>query len=93
MKRVVCPGSFDPITYGHLDIIDRAAKLFDEVTIAVLVNQTKQSLFTVDERMAMIAEVTARLSAAEARPPAGWLGPWISQSRVTPDLLAEAGYA
>ncbi len=60
MKRVVCPGSFDPITYGHLDIIDRAAKLFDEVTIAVLVNQTKQSLFTVDERMAMIAEVTAQ---------------------------------
>ena len=62
MKRVVCPGSFDPITYGHLDIIDRAAKLFDEVTIAVLVNQTKQSLFTVDERMAMIAEVTAQYS-------------------------------
>jgi pantetheine-phosphate adenylyltransferase len=60
VKRVVCPGSFDPITYGHLDIIDRAAKLFDEVTIAVLVNQTKQSLFTVDERMAMIAEVTAQ---------------------------------
>jgi len=62
VKRVVCPGSFDPITYGHLDIIDRAAKLFDEVTIAVLVNQTKQSLFTVDERMAMIAEVTAQYS-------------------------------
>ncbi len=62
MKRVVCPGSFDPITYGHLDIIDRAAKLFDEVTIAVLVNQTKQSLFTVEERMAMISEVTAQYS-------------------------------
>lgn len=62
MKRVVCPGSFDPITFGHLDIIDRAAKLFDEVTIAVLVNQTKQSLFTVDERMAMISEVTAQYS-------------------------------
>jgi pantetheine-phosphate adenylyltransferase len=62
VKRVVCPGSFDPITFGHLDIIDRAAKLFDEVTIAVLVNQTKQSLFTVDERMAMISEVTAQYS-------------------------------
>ena len=60
MKRVVCPGSFDPITFGHLDIIERAAKLFDEVTIAVLVNQTKKSLFTVAERMEMIAEVTAK---------------------------------
>ena len=60
MKRVVCPGSFDPITFGHLDIIDRAARLFDEVTIAVLVNQTKKSLFTVEERMSMISEVTAQ---------------------------------
>ena len=62
MKRVVCPGSFDPITFGHLDIIERASALFDEVVIAVLVNQTKKTLFTVDERLAMIAEVTARYS-------------------------------
>ena len=48
MRRVVCPGSFDPITNGHLDIIERASSLFDEVVIAVLVNQTKSSLFTVD---------------------------------------------
>ena len=41
MKRVVCPGSFDPITFGHLDIIERASTLFDEVVVAVLVNQTK----------------------------------------------------
>ncbi|MEY3127647.1 MAG: hypothetical protein RIS06_203 [Actinomycetota bacterium] len=61
MRRVVCPGSFDPITNGHLDIIARACTLFDEVVIAVLVNQTKSSLFTVDERIAMIKEVTARL--------------------------------
>lgn len=60
MNRVVCPGSFDPITYGHLDIIARASALFDEVVIAVLVNQTKKSLFTVDERLEMIAEVTAQ---------------------------------
>ncbi len=58
MKRVVCPGSFDPITFGHLDIIKRASALFDEVIIAVLVNTTKKTLFTVDERLAMIAEVT-----------------------------------
>jgi len=60
VKHVVCPGSFDPITFGHLDIIERAAKLFDQVTIAVLVNKTKKSLFTVEERMGMIAEVTSQ---------------------------------
>ena len=60
MRRVVCPGSFDPITNGHLDIIERASSLFDEVVIAVLVNQTKSSLFTVDERIQMIKEVTAK---------------------------------
>ncbi len=59
MKRVVCPGSFDPITFGHLDIIERASSLFDEVVVAVLVNQTKKTLFTVEERIAMIKEVTA----------------------------------
>ena len=60
MKKVVCPGSFDPITFGHLDIIERASSLFDEVVVAVLVNKTKKSLFTVDERMSMISEVTAQ---------------------------------
>ena len=62
MKRVVCPGSFDPITFGHLDIIERASKMFDEVVIAVLVNVTKSSLFSVDERMEMIREVTKKYS-------------------------------
>ena len=60
MKRVVCPGSLDPITFGHLDIIKRASALFDEVIIAVLVNTTKKTLFTVDERLEMIAEVTSQ---------------------------------
>ncbi len=60
MKRVVCPGSFDPITFGHLDIIERASKMFEEVVIAVLVNVTKSSLFSVDERMEMIREVTKK---------------------------------
>jgi pantetheine-phosphate adenylyltransferase len=59
VKKVVCPGSFDPITFGHLDIIERASSLFDEVVVAVLVNKTKKSLFTVDERMSMIREVTS----------------------------------
>jgi pantetheine-phosphate adenylyltransferase len=58
----VCPGSFDPITFGHLDIIERASKMFDEVVIAVLVNKTKNTLFTVPERIEMITEVTRSFS-------------------------------
>ncbi|CAB4732666.1 MAG: pantetheine-phosphate adenylyltransferase [Actinobacteria bacterium] len=60
MKRVVCPGSFDPITFGHLDIVERASSIFDEVVIAVMVNKTKQTLFTVEERIEMTKEVTAK---------------------------------
>lgn len=59
MRRAVCPGSYDPVTNGHLDIIERAARLFDEVVVAVLINKNKKSLFTVDERMEMLQEVTA----------------------------------
>jgi pantetheine-phosphate adenylyltransferase len=59
MRRAVCPGSFDPVTHGHLDIITRAAGLFDEVVVAVLVNKNKRSLFTVEERIAMLTETTA----------------------------------
>ena len=58
MQRVVCPGSFDPVTYGHLDIISRAAGLYDEVVVAVLINITKKTLFTVDERVEMLQEIT-----------------------------------
>ncbi|GAB3984272.1 pantetheine-phosphate adenylyltransferase [Actinoallomurus sp. NPDC050550] len=58
MRRVVCPGSYDPVTNGHLDIISRASRLYDEVVVAVLINISKKSLFTVDERVEMIAEVT-----------------------------------
>ena len=59
MRRAVCPGSFDPVTNGHLDIVSRASKLFDEVVVAVLINKSKQGLFTVDERMDMLREVCA----------------------------------
>lgn len=58
MRRVVCPGSFDPVTNGHLDIIGRASRLYDEVVVAVLINVEKQSLFTVDERIEMLEAVT-----------------------------------
>ena len=58
MRRAVCPGSFDPVTNGHIDIVSRASGLFDEVVVAVLVNKTKRSLFTVEERIGMLEEVT-----------------------------------
>ena len=58
MRRAVCPGSYDPVTNGHLDIIERAAGLFDEVVVAVMVNKSKKSLFSVDERLDMLREVT-----------------------------------
>ncbi len=54
----MCPGSFDPVTNGHLDIVGRAARLFDEVVVAVLINQSKAGLFSLDERLDMLAEVT-----------------------------------
>jgi pantetheine-phosphate adenylyltransferase len=60
MKRAVCPGSFDPITYGHLDIIKRAAEQFDHVVVAVLENRTKSSMFSVAERIEMISKVTSK---------------------------------
>ncbi|RBQ17375.1 pantetheine-phosphate adenylyltransferase [Spongiactinospora rosea] len=58
MRRVVCPGSFDPVTNGHLDIIGRASRLYDEVVVAVLINLEKKSLFTVEERIEMLQAVT-----------------------------------
>jgi pantetheine-phosphate adenylyltransferase len=56
VRRAACPGSFDPVTNGHIDIISRAAALFDEVVVAVGVNQSKQRLFSPDERIDMLTE-------------------------------------
>jgi pantetheine-phosphate adenylyltransferase len=56
MRRAIYPGSFDPVTNGHLDIIERGCKLFDEIVIAILVNHEKQALFSVEERGAMLEE-------------------------------------
>lgn len=62
MKKAVCPGSFDPITNGHLDVIERASHLFDEVVIAVLVNNSKSSLFTIEERIVLARDCVKHLS-------------------------------
>jgi pantetheine-phosphate adenylyltransferase len=59
IRRAVCPGSFDPVTNGHLDIIGRAAHLYDELVVAVFINQAKSSLFTVEERRELLTDVTA----------------------------------
>ena len=61
MKKAVCPGSFDPITNGHLDVIERASHLFDEVVIAVLVNNSKSSLFTIEERIVLARDCVKHL--------------------------------
>ena len=59
MRRAIYPGSFDPVTNGHLDVIERAAKLFDEVVVAVAVNSQKNPLFTTEERLGLLRETTS----------------------------------
>jgi pantetheine-phosphate adenylyltransferase len=61
MSGAVCPGSFDPVTLGHVDILERAAAQFDEVVVAVLVNPAKKGMFSPDERIALLNESTAHL--------------------------------
>lgn len=61
MSGAVCPGSFDPVTLGHIDVFERAAAQFDEVIVAVLVNPKKSGMFDLDERIAMIEESTTHL--------------------------------
>ncbi len=65
MKNAIYPGSFDPVTLGHLDIIKRSAELFDHLIIAVLVNSSKKPLFTVEERVHMLKEVTKDIPGVE----------------------------
>jgi pantetheine-phosphate adenylyltransferase len=62
MRRAIFPGSFDPVTNGHLDIIERGCKLFDEIIISILVNPEKKPFFTIEERLEMLADVVASIS-------------------------------
>ena len=62
MRRAIYPGSFDPVTNGHLDIIERGCKLFDEIIISILVNPEKQPFFTLEERRDMLSEVVADIA-------------------------------
>ena len=64
-KTVICPGSFDPVTLGHVDIIKRASKMFDRVIVAVLVNSSKSPSFSIDERIELLEEATKDIDNVE----------------------------
>lgn len=81
MNIAVYPGSFDPITYGHLDIIDRAAKIFDRVIVAVSINPGKQPLFTMEERVDMIVQESAHLPNVEVNCFRGLLTEFVTQKK------------
>jgi pantetheine-phosphate adenylyltransferase len=68
MRTAIYPGSFDPLTNGHLDVVQRAAKLFDRVVVAVAKNEGKHPLFTLGERLALVKESIAHLPNVEADP-------------------------
>ena len=61
MRRAIYPGSFDPVTNGHLDVIERARKLFDEVIVAVAHNDEKQALFSLQERLGLLNETAGKI--------------------------------
>lgn len=65
MKIAIYPGSFDPMTYGHLDIIERSSKMVDKLYVSVLINSAKNPLFSTDERVSMIKEMTSHLPNVE----------------------------
>jgi pantetheine-phosphate adenylyltransferase len=62
VRRAVCPGSFDPVTNGHLDVIERISGIFDEVVVAVLINKSKSGLFSTEERIELLRESTKSMS-------------------------------
>ncbi|GAT10111.1 pantetheine-phosphate adenylyltransferase [Mycolicibacterium novocastrense] len=83
MSGAVCPGSFDPVTLGHVDVFERAAAQFDEVIVAVLINPNKKGMFTLDERIAMIEETTEHLPNLRAESGQGLVVDFARQRGVT----------
>ena len=81
MNAAIYPGSFDPVTYGHLDVIRRAASIFDELTVSVLNNKVKTPLFSVEERVNMIKSITSHLENIEVRSFDGLLVDFVHQCR------------
>ncbi len=83
IRRAVAPGSFDPITLGHIDVIERASPLFDEVIIAVLVNSSKSGMFTIEERIALIKESVAQFPNVKVDSWSGLLVDYCEQNKIT----------
>lgn len=83
MRRAVFPGSFDPITKGHLDIIERSAKIFDEVVVAVLINVDKKGLFTIDERVSLIERSTSHIKNVKVKSFKGLLVDFLEKEECT----------
>ena len=83
MKRAVFPGSFDPITKGHLDIIERSAKIFDEVIVAVLINVDKKGLFSIDERVDLIKRSTSNIKNVKVKSFKGLLVDFLEEEECT----------
>ena len=83
MRTACCPGTYDPVTNGHLDIVARAAAVFDRVIVAVLVNPGKQPLFALEERLAMLKEATVAIPAVEVDTFSGLLVDYARQREVT----------
>ncbi|MBR5452041.1 MAG: pantetheine-phosphate adenylyltransferase [Clostridia bacterium] len=82
-KIAICPGSFDPVTVGHLDIVTRAAKLFDEVVVVVMNNSAKNPLFTADERVAMLKKVTSLMENVSVEKSDGLLADYAKEKNAT----------
>lgn len=83
MSGAVCPGSFDPVTLGHIDIFERAAAQFDDVLVAILVNPAKTGMFDLDERIAMINESTTHLSNLRVEAGAGLVVDFVTSRGMT----------
>lgn len=81
MRTAICPGSFDPVTLGHLDIIKRASKLFDKVIVAVLLNMDKKTWFTIGERIDLLKKATADIPNVEIAGFEGLLVDFAKQKR------------
>lgn len=81
MRLAVYPGSFDPVTNGHIDILEKASKIFDKIVVAAVRNLSKNALFTLDERVAMIKESTKHLDNVEVEYFSGLLADYIREKK------------
>lgn len=82
MKKAICPGSFDPITKGHIDIITRASLLFDEVTVLIVVNPNKHPHFSLEERKALAEKASAHLKNVRVDVHEGLLADYVKQNNI-----------